>query len=313
MVEHYNRLVSGAFGDARRLSSNDKARLNDHMDMVADLARRFDAAPKGYTSKAGGAECDPQSGNTGNTKNTNDMYSPKYVDLKQWHQDFNAVMAAAIACGASRVGTVSVGNTFHQSPSYTVDWEQWHQPIAHRAVYTPDRWSREGDGTEHPQETLVTAKNNFYRETYVDLISRLDGIDAGDGSSLLDKGMVMWVQESGPYTHYADSLPVITAGSVGGYFNTGHYFDLRNRQSATLPGDSEGNSALHSQRRPGILYNQWLSNILQSMGMSPGEFWRDHPQGWAGYGCAETQLGAYYPQRMFNDANDKILKVTSGT
>lgn len=316
VVEHYNQLVNGAFGDSRRLSANDKARLNDHMDMVADLARRFDAAaPAGAVAKASGvgAACDPQSGNTGNTQTSGDMYSPRYENLKAWHQDFNAVFAAAISCGASRIGTMRIASPFHQSPSFTVDWEQWHEPIAHRASYTQERWAREGNLPEHPQDTLVTAKNNFYREVYVDLIGRLHDIDAGDGTSVLDKGLVMWVQESGPYTHHADSIPVVTAGSANGYFNTGHFFDLRKRDNPTFPDRSGENTILHDKRRAGILYNQWLSNILQSMGMSPSEFHRNHPEGWAGYGCAETVLNEQYPQRLFNDANEKIAKVTSGT
>jgi hypothetical protein len=39
----------------------------------------------------------------------------------------------------------------------------------------------------------------------------------------------MWTQESGRVTHDTDSVPTITAGSANGYFNTDHYFDLRNR------------------------------------------------------------------------------------
>ena len=62
-----------------------------------------------------------------------------------------------------------------------------------------------------------------------------------------------------PRTHDNDSTPVITAGSMNGYFNTGHYFDLRNRDASPFSGNSDGNAALHAQRRPGILYNQWLS------------------------------------------------------
>ena len=46
---------------------------------------------------------------------------------------FDIATTAANACGASRLATVRVGSTFHQSSNFTVDWEQWHQPIAHRA------------------------------------------------------------------------------------------------------------------------------------------------------------------------------------
>jgi hypothetical protein len=314
VVEHFNHLTTGSFGDARRLSANDKARLNDHMDMVADLARRLDASEPAVTTKAAGsgAACDPQSGDTGNTATSGHMYSPQYGDLRQWHQDYNAVFAAAIACGASRIGTVLVTNTFHKSSNFTVDWEQWHHPIAHRSMWSPERWAASADLPEHPQDTLVTAKNNFYRDAYVDFINRLDSIDAGDGTALLDKGLVMWTQESGPVTHDTDSVPIITAGSADGYFNTGHYFDLRNRNGLPFDWDSEGNLVLHAERRPGILYNQWLSNILQSMGMSPSQFQRNHQFGWAGYGHASILNSGRHPSRLQADANNKIPKVTSG-
>ena len=313
VVEHFNRLTTGSFGDARRLSANDRARLDDHMDMVADLARRFDAAESAVVAKANGlpAACDPQAGNTGNRDTADSMYSPTYGDLRRWHQDYNAVFAAAIACGASRIATVHVGNTFHQSSNFTVDWEQWHQPIAHRASWTNERWAASADLPEHPQDTLVTAKNNFYQDAFVDLLGRLDAIDAGDGTALLEQGLVMWAQESGPYTHDSDSIPVVTAGSMNGYFNTGHYFDLRNRNGGSFA--SGGNPALDAERRPGILYNQWLSNILQSAGMSPSAFQRSHQYGWAGYGTAQIGNSSLHPSRLISDANNSILKVVAGT
>jgi hypothetical protein len=283
------------------------------MDMVSDLARRFDAAAPVQKAVGAGAACDPQSANSGNTDTSGDMYSPQYTDLVQWHRDYNAVFAAAISCGACRIATVRVHNTFHHSPSFTVDWEQWHEPIAHRAIYSRSRWAAEGNLPEHPQDTAVVAQNNFYRETFVDLIGRLDNIDAGDGTSLLNQGLVMWAQESGPETHESDAIPVVTAGSVNGYFNTGHYFDLRNRNGAEMRWDSQGNSAIHAERRPGILYNQWLSNILQSMGMSPSQFQRSHPHGWAGYGYTNIDSAERWPNRLVIDANNKIPKVTSGT
>jgi hypothetical protein len=221
-------------------------------------------------------------------------------------------MSAAIACGSSRVATLRISNTFHPSSSYWIGHSQWHQPIAHRARLSRDQWAVEGDGGDHPQDFLVLAKSNFYRDVFVDMIERLDAIDAGDGGRLLDKGLVMWSQESGPETHFSDSTPVITAGSAGGYFNTGHYFDLRNRAAQELHG-YKSNPELAGTRKPGILYNQWLSNVLQSMGMRPSEFHRAHPKGWAGYGHARIDDPAKHPARLSNDANDKIAKVASGT
>jgi hypothetical protein len=309
VVEHYNNLVTGAFGDARRISANDKARLSDHMDLVADLAQRMDRDHLAPSNVA----CDPQSGNSGNV--TNSMYNPApYADLSQWHQDYNSVFAAAIACGASRIATVRVENTFHSSSSFWINHEQWHDPVAHRAEWTLERWANQGNASEHPQDTLVAAKRNFYRDVFIDMIQRLDAIDAGDRTSLLDRGLVMWTQESGPQTHMSDSIPVVTAGSASGFFNTGHYFDFRNRQASSLPrGKGADNPELYAARVPGILYNQWLSNVLQSMGMRSIEFQRDHPEGWAGYGHANIESPSHHPPRLLADANNEIPKVVFGT
>lgn len=313
VVEQYNNLVNGSFGDARRLSANDKARLNDHMDMVSDLARRFDTSATTQKMVGAGAACDPQSANRGNTDTAASMWRPSsYADVRNWYQDFSAVFAAAISCGACRIATVRVDNTFHDSPSF-VSGDQWHQPVAHRAVFSQSRWAAEGDLPEHPQQTVTHANANFFRDGFLDLVNRLDSIDAGDGSSLLDQGLVQWAQESGPETHHSDALPIVTAGSADGYFNTGHYFDLRNRTGPAMGGNSEGNSELHATRKPGILYAQWLSNVLQSMGMTPSQFTRSHQHGWAGYGYALNSSTARWPQRLFSDANNKIPKVTSGT
>jgi hypothetical protein len=309
VVQQYNQLVRGSSTDARRLGANDRARLNDHMDLVSDLARRLDRSQ--LQAKAAGAACDPDAADTGNSEKS--MYRARpYGDLRQWHEDYNAVMSAAIACGASRIATLRVTNTFHPSSSYWIGHSQWHQPIAHRARLSRSQWAIEGDGGDHPQDVLVLSKQNFYKDAFVDMIQRLDSIDAGGGTSLLDQGLVMWTQESGLETHFSDSLPVVTAGSAGGYFNTGHYFDLRNRSGGQLNGYKH-NDEITGQRQPGILYNQWLSNVLQSMGMSPSEFQRSHPNGWAGYGHARIDDPSNHPARLRNDANRKIPKVTSGT
>lgn len=311
VVEQYNRLANGSFGDARRLSANDKARLNDHMDLVSDLARRLDTSQAQLSRKAASAACDPGAGNTGNTEKSMRSVRP-YADLREWHEDYNAVMAAAIACGSSRIASLRIKNTFHHSSSYWLGSEQWHDPVAHRARWNRQKWDAEGDGGQHPQDLMVTAKSNFYKDVFVDMIERLNAIDAGDGDTLLDKGLVMWAQESGPETHFSDCIPVITAGSVGGYFNTGYYFDFRNRDAELLKGYKH-NEPLRLSRRPGILYNQWLSNVLQSMGMSPSQFKRSHPDGWAGYGHARRDWPDHHPSRLFNDADRKIAKVVSGT
>jgi hypothetical protein len=138
---------------------------------------------------------------------------------------------------------------------------------------------------------------------YLDLVRKLDAIEEADGKSFLDNSLVMWSQESGALTHEPISLPIITAGGAAGHFSTGNYVDYRNR----------ANKDLHAPRIPGILYNQYLANVLQSMGVPPAEY---EVNGEKGYGLtyrnseyagisADSHLRAW-PDRLLNDASKPL-------
>ena len=77
-----------------------------------------------------------------------------------------------------------------------------------------------------------------------------------------------WSMESGDETHNNFSTPVVTAGSAGGYFHTGRYIDLRNQANTNLADRSNAPAF----RQPGTLYARFLSNAMQSMGLSPADW-----------------------------------------
>jgi hypothetical protein len=124
-------------------------------------------------------------------------------------------------------------------------------------------------------------------------------IDEGDGTTILDNALVHWTQESGQTTHESIDSPVITAGGAAGRLRTGQYIDYRNR-SVEIGEPYQGTPVvLH----PGLLHQQYLGNVLQAMGLSPGEYDLG-----GGGGYPELFIGEgrdpYYPNPVLDARGD---------
>lgn len=266
VLESYKRLRDGN----KRLSQEDKLRLDQHMQAVAEVQRRLKAplaagcqVPVRPTSD--NLALRPMDGNP--TRNV------------EFFRLMNEVLAIAINCGSTRIVTFGIdenpmGLTFTSRPA---QGEDWHQNVAHVAS--------EG-GTA--QALIKEFNRTFFSGVFMDLVSRLDNFSDGAGKTLLDHCLVAWGQESGNVTHLPFSMPVITAGSAGGAIKTGNYCDYRNL-SRRLSGDSTtGTESLW----PGLLYNQWLSTALLAMGIPKSE-WSESSHG--GYGARPTfDTGSYF-------------------
>lgn len=88
---------------------------------------------------------------------------------------------------------------------------------------------------------------------------------------MLDHTLVWWAQESGPETHQGDSLPILTAGSAGGRFTTGRYYDFRDRSARVLRDEDE--ILAHEGRRAGANFLQWHTTYLDAFDV-PREAWQ---------------------------------------
>jgi hypothetical protein len=112
----------------------------------------------------------------------------------------------------------------------------------------------------------------------------------------------MWTQESTNITHNAESMPIVTAGSAGGYFRTGRFYDYRNVDNLVL---DDGGYVPAADRRPGLTYNQWLANVLQAMNVPPAQYERD---GLPGYGLhyRGDPGAAAWPDRIYDMASDPL-------
>ncbi|MCA9623355.1 MAG: DUF1552 domain-containing protein [Myxococcales bacterium] len=259
VYESYHRLRSGAWGAASRLSSQDKSRLDDHMDRLLELERKLEAA----------ASC---SDLTAPTVDADDVGGEQQWEL------YNDVLVAAFVCGTSRIATIRAGS--HWYPGFSGG--DWHQEIAHMSDANP--------APNQQEDILVASHRNWLVFQLMELANKLDAIEEGPGETFLDNSLLMFTSESGPMTHFNWEMPVVTFGGAGGWFQTGRYYDFRNRENTSHANSS---NFLEAARRPGVRYNQWLANVLLSMDVPASEWERP---GEKGYGSMSSFDGPLMQQ-----------------
>ncbi|MDX2019206.1 MAG: DUF1552 domain-containing protein [Deltaproteobacteria bacterium] len=272
VIENYRTLKQSN----RRLSAEDKARLDAHVTHLAELERQLTAPPPrvcgGTTLK-------------GDTANL----SPGGEGGKTLYPLLNDVIVAALACGTTRVVTIGV-----PSDSFNTFGGGYHQSIAHQAG---------GDG---PQQTVVSVHQAIFEFVFLDLVKKLDAVTLAPGRTLLDDAMVQWTQEAGWETHAAQDGCVMMAGSASGYFKTGLFVDYRGTKKMKLFGGFQ-------QQRLGLLHRQWLATALQAMGVPKAE-WEKF--GRVGYGYGDPFMDPGYSgfqlASVFEKASDPAPIISMG-
>ncbi len=275
VLEDYKRLRNGN----RRLSTSDKQRLDDYLDRVAELQRKInvqvscgDIMPPDKTStdisQASSFPIDPDA-------------------QRQFYQLLNDVIVTALACDTCRVATMRITDIFSDDP------EDWHHGVAHEAP-SPD-------GVK--EEILWKSHQRVFQDVYLDLITKLDAVKEADGSTLLDGSLVQWTQESGPNTHTPIELPVITAGSAGGWYATGQYADYRNLNRAGDKPDDKSAISSHT----GLIYNQWLGTVLQSMGLDRSEYEFGGNGGYGAIRMSPDDESWYAGYKKYGDAELSVM------
>lgn len=277
VLQDYRRLRDGN----RRLSSDDRQRLSAHMAKLDEIQRRLGVQ----------LSCD---GVTRPTEDSGALQRTDFLRNVPKHIDFwrllNDVIVAALSCDTTRIITLRAGDMwgeggatgwFHDTPL------EWHQEIAHR-WHQADR-----------QPVLVESNQRFFEHVFLDLVTKLDAVQEADGTTLLDNCLAFWTQESGAHTHDPIDIPVVTAGSAGGFLTTGSYVDYRNRNVVAHRGDDSNSIGSN----PGLLYNQFLGTAMQAMGLDPTDY-EVEPGGGYGYlwEATETWFAGYqkYPSSVKN-------------
>jgi hypothetical protein len=274
VLASYKRLRNGN----ARLSAEDKRRLDDHIARIAELDRRLGAT---------GATCGSV---TRPTKDSNSVSNTSGYGVKpelqaEYYSLMNDVIVAAFLCGTSRIAVVNAHETFSDFSG------DWHQGIAHQCALAAQ------------QKTLAGGHRWFFEKVWLDLVRKLDAVEDGAGGTLLDSCLVTWTQESGNYTHDAQSIPIVTAGSAAGALRTGQYCDYRNLAKVVSPRENP-----NEKKWIGLTYEQWLTTVLLSMGIPNAEI-EAYKYGGQGVTFNTTQFmpfkaGEMYPGAVLDAKKD---------
>jgi hypothetical protein len=84
--------------------------------------------------------------------------------------------------------------------------------------------------------------DTWYAGRYSKLVHLIDSVQEGEGVSMLDNSMVMWLPElADGNAHNNNNLPIVIAGGAGGYLKQGQSVNLDTKAIGT--GDSEASCA----------------------------------------------------------------------
>ncbi len=123
--------------------------------------------------------------------------------------------------------------------------------------------------------------DSFYAEQFAFLVKQLDSFSEGD-NTLLDNTATVWFQEmSDGDSHNLNNLPILQAGSCGGYFKTGWAVNVEGGKTDLTVGHSEdecknGNTAsnLDSVGTPAdqssMPINKYFCNLMNAIGVKAG-------------------------------------------
>jgi len=157
---------------------------------------------------------------------------------------------------------------------------------------------------------MIHAIDKYYATLFAYLVGRLDSFSEGD-VKLLDNTATVWIQEmSDGNSHNVNNMPILQAGSCGGYFKMGQAVnvDITNTGSATLTrGNSDGDCANGSSTNldgvgtPSTVanapINKYFCNLLNAIGAKAGA------DGFAVAGgtAPVTKFGKYDDTKLFSD------------
>ncbi|MBL8918463.1 MAG: DUF1552 domain-containing protein [Myxococcaceae bacterium] len=283
VLENYRRLRANP-----RLSRADRDRLDDHLQRLSELQRRLTSMATCGTPTAPAA---PHATATLGAVTYNPPYARNPTEQAAWYRVMNDVVVAAFACGLSRLAVALI------NPHLSTYAGDWHQDVAHQA-----------DGADGMrQDVLWRSYNTFFKDIFLDLAAKLDAVSTGTGRTLLDQAMVCWTQESGPRTHDLRDAVVVGFGGAGGRLNTGLAVDYRNLNLRFEPA-SETNLVT----RPGLLWQQWLGTVLQTMGIPKSEWERPAVNGgYPDYNFTNLQwqsinAATAWPQPVWGAAGERL-------
>jgi hypothetical protein len=179
---------------ASKLSTEDKLRLQNHSDLINDLAVRLKVNASGGSGGATVGCMKPELAKADTDYNTN-------ID------NYGRIATMAFACDITRTISIEAGQMEGKDFGVPSHGRCHSDPFHHEN--DPAKISRAGDYYAGHARQLAR------------ILDQLRAVKDTDGKTLLDNTMVVWTGEAGSWYHQAAHAPVFIAGGAG--FKMGRY------------------------------------------------------------------------------------------
>jgi hypothetical protein len=167
---------------------------------------------------------------------------------------------------------------------------------------------------------MVHTIDKYYAELFAYFVGRLDAFTEGDGKTVLDNTATVWFQEmSDGNSHNLNNMPILQAGSCGGYFKTGWAINLEGGTTNMSQGNSDGD-CVNGQSPSGQLdsvgtpanvatkpVNKYFCNLMNAIGVKAGTDGFPVKGGTA----PVTKYGKYDDTKLFADGGTKPVTIAN--
>ena len=219
---------------SKGLSTADKAKLDLHYTSIRELETAMVGMGLAACSLPDARKAQIQA--VSNVEN-----EANYKAIGQMQMD---VLALALACGHTRVGSLQWNNG---AGGPTFKWDGLNHPYHHHAIShnsTTDVGSNTGVGGADYKQLLFEV-DTWYAKQFRYLADKLNGYTEADGKTVLDNSALVWMNElSDGLEHNFMDMPYVIAGGCGGYLKTGQYVKLTKQANTKQLVDAPHNKLL---------------------------------------------------------------------
>ncbi len=208
-------LVEADFSQLGSLGKEDALKVEMHLDSIRDLELEM--------AGSGLIECSLDPARAAEIEALNPDTIATDGEFKRIGQMQMDILAMAIACGATNVGSIQWGSGAG-GPIFTWDGMNHaynHHKLSHGNTKDDDSGEEVAGYLE-----LLTQIDRWYAEQYRYLLDKLAAYTEGD-STVLDNSAVVWCNElADGKGHTFFDLPWVIAGSAAGYLRQGEYVKM---------------------------------------------------------------------------------------
>ena len=294
---------------ALRMSSADLTRINDWAELL------HYANP---VTTTGGGQCsmdtatNPAKLNLTSTRLTEASATGTRIDIDKTVKAFMDLSVLTAMCDNNRVIFLKMpGNFVYKNLGLTLE----SHSVSHRTGN-----ANQGGACVSNALEMVHTIDKYYAELFAYFVGRLDAFTEGDGKTVLDNTATVWFQEmSDGNSHNLNNMPILQAGSCGGYFKTGWAINVEGGTTNMSQGNSDGD-CVNGQSPSGQLdsvgtpanvatkpVNKYFCNLMNAIGVKAGTDGFPVKGGTA----PVTKYGKYDDTKLFADGGTKPVTIAN--